>query len=72
MKIRRMISFLLVSVFMLCCTTPCIAHSTSQNGILVKAPGAGSNEYYGGDNIGWIINEEMHTTGTIPHPHPLR
>ena len=54
---------MLAGLFLLTAALPCFAHTTSQNGIIEKASGSGSFPYYGGDGIGWIINEAIHTNG---------
>ena len=61
---RKLFALVLVVLLIGAIAEPVLAHTTSQQGILVKSSNAGSHKYYGGEEIGWIINEEGHTNGT--------
>jgi len=64
---RKSISFVLVCVFLFQFSSPAFAHPASQEGILAKTymgQGGYDDYYIGGENIGWSIDEGMHTNGT--------
>lgn len=56
---------ILVVVFMLHTSPYVFAHSSSQEGILAKSYLAEYGGYYiGGKDVGWSIDEGLHTNGT--------
>ena len=63
MKAKRWVSLIVAGLLLFSFAKVCFAHTTSQDGILEKASNAGSHKYFGGNDIGWIINEEAHTNG---------
>ena len=66
MKRNKLLTlWLIFTVFVLSVDTNVFAHSSSQEGILLKSYNTGKEQsYIGGEAVGWFIDEAYHTNGT--------
>lgn len=63
--IFRSVLYIIVVVFVIHTSPYVLAHSSSQEGILAKSYLAEYGGYYiGGEDVGWSIDEGLHTNGT--------
>ncbi|KIR03893.1 hypothetical protein P261_02708 [Lachnospiraceae bacterium TWA4] len=62
--IRKHILYILVVLFIFSSSPHVFAHSSSQEGILAKTYHSYGGYYIGGEDVGWSIDEGLHTNGT--------
>ena len=64
-SVAKSVIFCLAVILLLSTISIVFAHPNSQKGILEEIYDQGTQHYYvGGEDVGWIIDEEHHTSGT--------
>lgn len=65
MKLKKRMMFALSLILLVLLVSPIYAHSTSQEGVLAKTYHSEyGGLYIGGEDVGWSIDESLHTNGT--------